>query len=356
MLSDARFARYVLIALSLAVVFIGLGKVTDVLLLGFGGVLFAIAIRAGGEMLARRLPVSARMGSVIVVLALVAGLVLLFKVVGGEVGRQAGELQQQLPDAIAKARALLDASGPGRALLSLLDGATNEGVSAAGAMKAASATFGVLSDLFIVLLLALYLGFSPRTYVKSAVNLVPPAHRDEARQAAHNSGQALRRWLMGQGLSMLCVGVLTGVGLWLVGVPNAAILGLIAGLFEFVPVIGPFAAAVPGVLFAMVAGPTTALYAAGVYFAVQQLEGALIMPMAQRWAVNLPPALGLLAVVVFGVLFGVPGLLFATPLTVVIMVLVKQFYLDRMEPAASGQPSGSDTSMPAERGRFDRAE
>lgn len=332
-MSDARFARYVLIALSLAVVFVALGKVTDVLLLGFGGVLFAIAIRAGGEGLARRLPVSARVGSVLVVLALVGGLVLLFRAVGGEVARQAGELQQQLPDAIARARALLDGSSPGRALWSVLDGATREGISAAGALKAASATFGVLSDLVIVLLLALYLGFSPRAYVASALHLVPPRHRERARVAAHDSGRALRRWLLGQLLSMLCVGLLAGLGLWLVGVPNAVILGLIAGLFEFVPVVGPFAAALPGVLFALAAGPTTALYAAAVYFAVQQLEGALITPMAQRWAVNLPPALGLLAVVVFGVLFGVPGLLFATPLTVVILVLVKQFYLDPMETA-----------------------
>lgn len=346
MISDVRFARYVLIALSLAVVFVTLGKVTNVLLLGFGGVLFAIAIRAGGEMLARRLPVSARVGSVIVVLALLAGLVLLFRAVGGEVARQAGELQQQLPDAIGKARALLDGSGPGRTLLSVLDSATSEGISAAGAMRAASATFGVLSDLLIVLLLALYLGFSPRAYVKSAVHLVPPPHREQARLAARNTGQALRRWLLGQFVSMVVVGVLTGVGLWLVGVPNAAILGLIAGLFEFVPVVGPFAAAVPGVLFALAAGPTTALYAAAVYFAVQQLEGALIMPLAQRWAVNLPPALGLLAVVVFGVLFGVPGLLFATPLTVVIMVLVKQFYLDRIEGDGPAQSPGDESLTP----------
>lgn len=333
--SYGRFARYVLIVFAIGVLLLALWQVARVLLLGFGGVLFAVAIRAGGSALARRLPVSARWGSVIVVLALVAGLALVAMLLGDEVARQVADLQQQLPGAIARARQSLQSTEIGRTVLSFMSGATTEGLSAATAFRAASATFGVLTDMAIVLLLALYLSFSPRTYLQATVGLAPVRYQADVRDALHDTGHALHRWLLGQFVSMTSVGLLTGVGLWLVGVPNAAILGLVAGLLEFVPILGPFVAAVPGVLLALAQGPTTALYAALVYFVVQQLEGSLIMPLAQKWAVELPPALGLLAVVLFGVLFGIPGVLFATPLTVVVMVLVRRFYLDRRDGAGA---------------------
>lgn len=334
--SYGRFARYVIIVFAIGVALLALWQVARVLLLGFGAVLFAVAIRAGGSLLARYLPIPVRWGSLIVVLVVAAGLALLTMALGDEVARQLVDLQQRLPGAIARAREALQRSEIGRAVLSFMSGAGTEGLSAATALRAASATFGVLTDMLIVLLLALYLSFSPRTYLRATVELAPLRYQAEVRDALHDSGHALRRWLLGQFMSMTSVGVLTGLGLWIVGVPNAAILGLVAGLLEFVPILGPFIAAVPGVLLALAQGPTTALYAAAVYFIVQQLEGSLIMPLAQNWAVELPPALGLLTIVLFGVLFGIPGVLFATPLTVVIMVLVRRFYLDRRNVA--GEP------------------
>jgi predicted PurR-regulated permease PerM len=334
-----RFARYVLIVFAIGVTLLALWQVARVLLLGFGGVLFAVAIRAGGSAVARRLPIPARWASLLVVLALAAGLALVIMVLGDEVARQIVDLQQRLPGAIARARESLQGSELGRTVLSFMSGASAEGLSAATAFRAASATFGVLSDMAIVLLLALYLSFSPRTYTRATVELAPLRYQADVRGALHDSGRALHRWLLGQFVSMTSVGLLTGFGLWLVGVPNAVILGLVAGLLEFVPILGPFLAAVPGVLLALAQGPTTALYATAVYFVVQQLEGSLIMPLAQKWAVELPPALGLLTVVLFGVLFGIPGVLFATPLTVVIMVLVRRFYLDRRNGTAAAPAS-----------------
>lgn len=337
--SYGRFARYVFIVFAIGVALLALWQVARVLLLGFGGVLFAVAIRAGGGALARHLPIPVRWGSLLVVLAVATALTLLTMALGDEVAAQLVDLQQRLPGAIARARQALRGSEIGRTVLSFMSGATTEGLSAATAFRAASATFGVLTDMVIVLLLALYLSFSPRTYVRATVELAPLRYQAAVRGALYDSGRALRRWLLGQFVSMTSVGLLTGIGLWLVGVPNAAILGLVAGLLEFVPILGPFVAAVPGVLLALAQGPTTALYAAAVYFIVQQLEGSLIMPLAQNWAVELPPALGLLTIVLFGVLFGIPGVLFATPLTVVIMVLVRRFYLDRRGAAAA--PSAS---------------
>jgi predicted PurR-regulated permease PerM len=138
---------------------------------------------------------------------------------------------------------------------------------------------------------------------------------------------ALRKWLVGQLGAMLMVGVITALGLWAVGVPLAIPLGILSGILDFVPVIGPFAAAIPGILIAFAQGPQVAMYAALVYITVQFIEGHLVLPLAQKWAVSLPPALGLLSIVAFGLVFGLMGVLFAIPLTVVIVVLVQKLYI-----------------------------
>lgn len=332
--SYGRFARYVLIVFAIGLALLVAWYAAEVLLLGFGGILFAVAIRAGGEGLARHLPLSARWCSVLVVLLVALALFALGAVTGDEVARQFTDLRERLPDAVARARATLQESELGRGFLSLLAGAGDEAVSVGSALQAATLTFGVLADLFVVALVAIYLGLSPRTYLDSTVALAPVAHQDDVRSGLVECGAALKRWLLGQLVSMTFVGVLTGIGLWLIGVPNAVLLGVVTGLFVFVPILGPIVAAVPGILLALAVSPTLALYAAGVYFLVQQIEGALITPMAQRWAVDLPPALGVIAIVLFGALFGFPGVLFATPLTVVIMVLVRRFYLEPRTPPA----------------------
>jgi predicted PurR-regulated permease PerM len=129
---------------------------------------------------------------------------------------------------------------------------------------------------------------------------------------------------------MLFVGVVTSIGLLLAGVPLAIPLGILSGVLDFVPVIGPFVAAIPGVLIAFAEGPQVALYAVLVYIAVQFIEGHFVIPLAQKWAVSMPPALALVAIVAFGVAFGLPGVLFALPLTVVAMVLVQKLYVERL--------------------------
>lgn len=146
--------------------------------------------------------------------------------------------------------------------------------------------------------------------------------------------RALRGWLLGQVVSMSLVGVLTGIGLRLLGVPLVLSLSVLAGLPDFIPFIGPVIAAVPAVLMAATVGPSIALYTVLLYIVVQQIEGNVIQPLVQRWAVALPPALGLIAVVAFGTLFGVLGLVFAVPLAVALRALVQKLYVDRIESQA----------------------
>jgi len=124
------------------------------------------------------------------------------------------------------------------------------------------------------------------------------------------------------------VGTMTGVGLALIGVPLSLSLGLVAGLLEFIPVVGPILAAVPGVLLAFSAGPQSAAYAVLLYISVQQIESNILTPLVQRWAVELPPVVALLSIVAAGLVFGVMGVIFATPMAVVVMALVRHLYVE----------------------------
>lgn len=117
----------------------------------------------------------------------------------------------------------------------------------------------------------------------------------------------LAQRLMGKLLSMLVIGVLTAAGLALLGVPLALLLGIVAGLLDFIPYIGPIIAGVPAVLIAFTEGPTLALYAILLFVALQVAEGYLLLPLIERRTVSLPPALTIGAQVLLGAMFGLPA-------------------------------------------------
>jgi predicted PurR-regulated permease PerM len=125
-------------------------------------------------------------------------------------------------------------------------------------------------------------------------------------------------------------------------VPLALLLGTMAALLEFVPVVGPIVFTIPGLLVAVTQGAHMVWYVLLVYVAVQQLESNILIPLLQRWAVRLPPVISLLSVLAGGLLFGVMGVVFATPAAVVVTVLVKHLYVeDTLEhPRGPAPPAG----------------
>lgn len=315
-------------------------SLADVFLLAFAGIIFAAALRALARPLVRLMP--ERWAVVLMMLILVAAAAAAFYLFGSQLGGELAELSRRLPQAIAQLREWIQSTHFGGALL---HGVQRVGESSDGAIKGltrfASGTLGFVANTVLVFFLALYFALEPHSYMEGALRLVPPSSRDQARQALRAAGKALRKWLVGQAIAMVCVGVATGVGLALAGVPLAFALGLLAGIAEFVPIVGPIASAIPGILIGFSVDPQTALYAALVYLVVQQLEGNIITPLAQKWAVALPPAIAVLSVVAFGLLFGVPGVLFATPLSVVTVVLVRELYVKDVLEAPRADPSGS---------------
>jgi predicted PurR-regulated permease PerM len=186
---------------------------------------------------------------------------------------------------------------------------------------------GALASLLLVMFGGMYLAIAPSLYRDGLLKLVPPAIQPNVNATLDDAGEALRRWLRGQVLAMLLVGVFTGLGLWLVGVQSALALGFIAGLAEFVPIIGPILAAIPALLIASNQDVQTVLLALAVLVVVQQVESNLIAPLIAERMVSIAPAVGLFAVVAMGVLFGPLGLLLGFPLAIVLDVAVRRLYV-----------------------------
>jgi len=322
----------VLPALLLFVALALLWRLRAVALLVFGAAIVAALLRAFSDPLTRLTPLPERAAVLAVAVALVLLLVLILWSLGEPLARQLQELRTQLPRAWAGARDWLEKSPLGMKVLELGDDVTHDFVIPWSRLASvATVATGALADVVLIVLMGVYLALDPGLYKRGLLRLVPPARRADVGDALDRSGAGLKAWLVGQGIAMLAVGATVGVGLALLGVPVAPALGFISGLLEFVPFFGAIASALLSILVAFAQGPQQALYVALFFLVIQQLEGNVVIPFVQRWAVHLPPVLSLLAVVVFGALFGVPGVVFGTPLMVVTLVLVDRLYVRALE-------------------------
>jgi predicted PurR-regulated permease PerM len=306
-------------------------RITHVLLVIFAAVLLAILLDGLARMLVRRL----RLGhltalglGLMIVAAVLAGFGFL---AGPQVSEQLGQLGERLPEAVAQIRATIEAQAWGRALLRNAPAPAELVASPGDVLGQISGVFstalGTVVNLSIILIMGLYLAANPAVYLDGLRLLVPQNLRPRAEEVLGALGQALRWWLIGRISSMVAVGVLTGIGLWIIDMPLALALALTAGLFAFVPLVGPIISAVPAVLLGLLEDPVKAAYALGVYSGVQFLEGNFITPLIQKHTVSLPPAVLLTAQLLMGVLFGFLGVLLATPLAVTAIVLIQMLYV-----------------------------
>ena len=323
------FVRHTLIVLALVALALLLWKIAYALLLAFGGVLFAVFLRGLAGIVASWTHLRMRWALVVVIVSLIAPLVAAGILVGPTLAEQLGQLGDTVSRGVERVRHYLEQAPIGAQVVEMLTGGMQNG----GQLLGAVGTFfrgaaDAVIALIVVLVAGVFFAANPRLYVEGVVALVPRNRQARAREVLEAVGGALWLWLVGQFVQMLAVGVLTAIGLLIVGVPLALALGLITGLLDFVPFIGPLVAAIPILLVALTADFQTLLYAGLVFIAVQQIENNLLTPIVQRWAVSLPPVLVLVATIAFALLFGLIGAIFATPLLVVVMVCVKMLYME----------------------------
>jgi predicted PurR-regulated permease PerM len=190
-----------------------------------------------------------------------------------------------------------------------------------------SSTLLVLTSLVIILVIAIYVAADPELYRRGLLHLFPHQMRRRANEVLGEIAALLRRWLVTQLVAMVTIGILTTVALLLLGVRAAVGLGIIAGLLEFIPYVGPVLAAVPAVAMGFLTSPETALYVALAYTAIQQTESHILIPLLMKRGLDLPPVVTIVAQTAMGLVFGFLGLLVAMPLVGVTMVLIKMLYV-----------------------------
>lgn len=301
----------------------------EVLLLIFGGVLLGVFLRGLSDLLSRFTPLPPIWSLAVVLVTIAAILTLAAWFMGSAIASQMDQMGRSIMQAWQQLQAQLQQYAWGRQLISDLPSLQTLGRS--GGFSRVTGIFatsvGAIFSLIVILFTGLYIAFDPGLYRAGVIRLTPLHGRKRAGEVLDSLGRTLRGWLISQSFSMTVVGVATTVGLWLMGVPLALALGLIAFTFTFVPYVGPIAAAVPAVLVALTVSPMQAAYVALLYFGVQMVEGNLLTPLFQQQMVKLPPALTIVSQVLMGALLGTVGIVFATPLAACALVLVKMLYV-----------------------------
>lgn len=298
------------------------------LLMIFAGLLVAILFRSCGVWVGKHLRVGPSWGLAIFLLGSLGLFVAGGIAVAPAVFQQFDELWQQVPETVEGLRSRVEDYAWGREAIDRIEDADLWTSASRGtATRAVGSVFGTFGNAALLLFIALYGAIDPKTYKRGFLKLFAPSARGRAEQVLTNSIATLRSWLGAQLISMSVVGVLTGLGLWLIGIPLALLLGLIAGLLAFIPNLGPVVAAAPGVLLAVPNGVNAVLMVLGVYLAVQTLESYVVTPWVQKEKVSLPPLLVICSQLIFGSLFGIMGLALATPLTALMMQLVNDLYV-----------------------------
>src|SRR5690242_4111784 len=337
-------------------------------LTAFLGILFGLAVSSGVDHLARwRIPRG--IGAALVVITFVGLLVGFGAWVAPTIRAQSVELRHRLPESIDRLEAwanrhndgligtILSPSSPqakrdtGQAATGATPSAPRAKAGSADADTASaqplrqrisqqmngatrylfpflSSTLAVLGGLLIILFLAIYIGADPNLYHRGLMLLFPRRARRRAGEVFSAMATVLRRWLVTQLIAMLAIGSVTTIVLLLLGVKAPFALGILAGLLEFIPTVGPILSAVPAVAMGFLDSPEKALYVGIAFWGIQFAENHLLIPLLMKGGVDAPPVLTILSQALMALCFGFLGLMCAVPILAATMVAVKMLYVE----------------------------
>ncbi len=341
----------------------------ELVLVAFIGMLFGLAVSAGVDRLERR-HVPRGVGAAFIVISFFAMLYGLGAAIAPTISEQSSVLKQRLPDAVEEVEQWLEQRHGGvfGALLgerptqesTVVDSAARKEARVAEQAKAdtagpaapespirerlaaqlsgatrylfpfLSSTLAVLAGLAIILFVAIYVAADTQLYHRGLMHLFPHRSRPIVGQVLSEIATQLRKWLTTQLIAMAVIGSVSTVVLLILDVKAAFALGLIAGLLEFIPTVGPVLSAVPAIAMGFLDSPEKALYVTIAYIAIQQLEGHILIPLLMKGGMDLPPVLTILAQALMALLFGFLGLMVAVPMLAAVMVPVKMLYVERV--------------------------
>lgn len=321
-----------------------LWKAVPVLLLLFAGALVALGLRFLSDNLSRLTRIPPRLSLTLVLVVLIGTSAVGGTLAAPTIAEQMRELGENLRESLADLEEKMRSTEVGDYILSRVDGLGEEVEEASAIWERLAGlfttTFGAVAGLFLTLTIGIFLAYNSGLYVSGFLRLIPLPKRQRAAEIVAHLGHTLRWWMVGQLISMGVLAVTTWLMLWILGVPLAFILGLLTGLLTFVPYLGPIIAAVPILLIAFVESPTLALYVLILYLVIQNVEANVLMPIVFQKTVHLPPVLTLIAQVLLGGMFGLVGVILATPLMAAGIELVKMIYVEDVIGDDMSRPAG----------------
>ncbi len=191
-----------------------------------------------------------------------------------------------------------------------------------------SSTLEIVTGILIILFLSIYIAVDPGLYHRGLMHLFPHGRRERAGEVLSAVAAVLRKWLVTQLIAMLTIGVVTTIVLLILHVKAAFALGLLSGLLEFIPTVGPIISALPAIAMGFLDSPEKALWVTIAYVCVQFMENHLLIPLLMKGGVDLPPALTILSQALMAILFGFLGLMCAVPILAASMVAIKMLYVE----------------------------
>ena len=296
-----------------------------VVLMAFGAIIFGMLLRLGAQPLMRWLALPqavALLFSGLLILGVIAGTAYLF---GSPISNEFQDVVRRTTSASAGIEKSLQATPAGNYLLNHMTGGNFSLAEMLPGFLKVSTSF--LEGVIIVLISGAYLAAQPHLYRNGLIWLFPPSKHARAAEIFDGIAEALRLWLLGQLVEMLLIGALSTFAVWLIGVPSSLALGLIAGIGEFIPYLGPILAAIPAILVAITKSPEAALWTLVAYLVIHQIEGQIVAPLIQRHMVAIPPAVMLFGIVAITYLFGAIAIIFAAPIAVVVFAAVNLVYV-----------------------------
>jgi len=320
------------VALLIIALFLLIWHIPTFFLLVFGGILFSVLLSSLAHLLNRKTKIRYSISLLLVLLLLVAIIGGTIWLLAPTVSQQAEELSKALPQAFQNLKTKLSQTGWGQKILAGMPQKPGKFLSANKDMLGQitgvfSSTLSVFANFLIIIITGIYLASDPGNYKKGFIKLFPPTYRDRLHQVADQCYHTLSNWLLSRSISMVVVGVATGIGLAVLGIPLPIVLAIIAAFLNFIPNLGPYLALIPALLLAYIQGPEKALYVFILYMGVQTLEGYVLTPMLDKKFVSMPPALLLFGQVLLGILVGIGGILVASPLIAVLLVVVQELYV-----------------------------
>jgi len=318
-----------IIALLVILIFI-LKAAFNVLLMIFAGSLISIFFHGLADLVERKTKWKRAVSMTVGVLFTFLLIGSMFYLMGAKISQQASEMSKEIPGLVDTAESKLRESTMGRKILYYFAGNNSQKLMNSF-QQIFRTSFGVVGDLYIILFIGLFFTVNPSMYKEGIVKLMPRPAKQGARRVMNRISGTLKGWLKGAMLAMFIIAIFTFIGLKIVDLPMALALAVMAGLLNFIPNFGPLIAMIPAVLIGLTIDTNTGLIVAAMYVGIQAIESNVVTPMVQNAIIKIPPAMIIISQVLIGTLTGGLGIILATPLLALVIVIVDELYVKNQE-------------------------